>query len=104
MGLPGVSLILGIGAVVRPAGPACISVVRGITSVIADDGIYVSGPFTEPKDIPETIMQASGASSKVLSLLKDVKGSLIVPKEYPPEIDVSGQEPRIGIFVCHCGY
>jgi heterodisulfide reductase subunit A len=48
-------------------------------------------------------MQASGASSKVLSLLKDVKGSLIVPKEYPPEIDVTGQEPRIGVFVCHCG-
>jgi heterodisulfide reductase subunit A len=67
------------------------------------EGIYVSGPFTEPKDIPETIMQASGASSKVLSLLKDVKGSLIVPKEYPPEIDVEGQEPRIGVFVCHCG-
>jgi heterodisulfide reductase subunit A len=66
-------------------------------------GIYVSGPFTEPKDIPETIMQASGASSKVLSLLKDVKGSLIVPKEYPPEMDVDGQEPRIGVFVCHCG-
>jgi heterodisulfide reductase subunit A len=67
------------------------------------DGVYVSGPFTEPKDIPETIMQASGASSKVLSLLKDVKGSLIIPKEYPPEIDVGGQEPRIGVFVCHCG-
>jgi len=67
------------------------------------EGVYVSGPFTEPKDIPETVMQASGASSKVLSLLKDVKGSLIVPKEYPPEIDVAGQEPRIGVFVCHCG-
>jgi len=67
------------------------------------EGIYVSGPFTEPKDIPETVMQASGASSKVMSLLKDVKGSLIVTKEYPPEIDVSGQEPRIGVFVCHCG-
>jgi len=67
------------------------------------EGVYVSGPFTEPKDIPETIMQASGASSKALSLLKDVKGSLIVPKEYPPEIDVERQEPRIGVFVCHCG-
>ncbi|MDH5386136.1 MAG: FAD-dependent oxidoreductase, partial [Candidatus Aminicenantes bacterium] len=67
------------------------------------EGVYVAGPFTEPKDIPETVMQASGASSKVLSLLKDVKGSLIIPKEYPPEIDVEGQEPRIGVFVCHCG-
>jgi heterodisulfide reductase subunit A len=67
------------------------------------EGVYVAGPFTEPKDIPETIMQASGASSKALSLLKDVRGSLIIPKEYPPEIDVEGQEPRIGVFVCRCG-
>ena len=67
------------------------------------EGVYVAGPFTEPKDIPETVMQASGASSKVLSLLKDVKGSLIIPKEYPPEMDVDGQAPRVGVFVCHCG-
>lgn len=67
------------------------------------DGIYVAGPFTEPKDIPETVMQASASASKVLSLLSDVKGSLIKVKEYPPEIDVKGQEPRIGVFVCHCG-
>ena len=67
------------------------------------EGVYVAGPFTEPKDIPETIMQASGASSKVLSLLKDEKGSLITKKEFPPELDVSGQDPRIGVFVCHCG-
>ncbi len=67
------------------------------------DGVYVSGAFTEPKDIPETVMQASGASSQVLGLLRDVRGSLIKPKEYPPEIDVTGQEPRVGIFVCQCG-
>jgi heterodisulfide reductase subunit A len=67
------------------------------------EGIYVAGPFTEPKDIPETVMQASAAASKVLALLSDVKGSLIKVKEYPPEIDVRGQEPRIGVFVCHCG-
>ncbi len=66
-------------------------------------GVFVAGPFTEPKDIPETIMQASGASAKALSLLKDVRGSLIIPKVYPPETDVKGQEPRIGVFVCHCG-
>ncbi|MBU4204421.1 MAG: FAD-dependent oxidoreductase, partial [Acidobacteria bacterium] len=67
------------------------------------EGVFVAGPFTEPKDIPETIMQASGASSKVLSLLKEERGSLITHKEFPPEIDVLGQEPRIGVFVCHCG-
>ncbi|HJX69222.1 MAG TPA: FAD-dependent oxidoreductase, partial [Dehalococcoidia bacterium] len=67
------------------------------------EGIYVAGPFTEPKDIPETVMQATGAASKVLSLLHDVRGSLIVEKEFPPEKDVVGEEPRIGVFVCHCG-
>lgn len=66
-------------------------------------GIYVAGPFTEPKDIPETVMQASAAAAKVLAQLSDVRGSLIIPKEYPPEIDVRGEPPRIGVFVCHCG-
>jgi len=67
------------------------------------EGIFVCGPFTEPKDIPETVTQASGAASKVLSLLSEVRGTLIKPKEYPPEKDVTGQAPRIGIFICHCG-
>jgi heterodisulfide reductase subunit A-like polyferredoxin len=67
------------------------------------DGIYVAGPFVEPKDIPETVVQASAAASKVLSLLKEARGSLITTREYPPETDVRGQEPRVGVFVCHCG-
>ncbi len=67
------------------------------------DGIFVAGPFTEPKDIPETVAQASGAAAKVLSLLSDVRGNLITPTEYPPERDVRGEEPKVGVFVCHCG-
>jgi heterodisulfide reductase subunit A len=69
----------------------------------AHDGVYVAGPFTEPKDIPESVLQGSAAAAKVLSLLRDVRGSLIQPKVYPPEIDVRGQEPKVGVFVCHCG-
>jgi heterodisulfide reductase subunit A2 len=67
------------------------------------EGIYVAGPFVEPKDIPETVMQASAAAAEVLSLLKDARGTQITPKVYPPERDVTGQDPRIGVFVCHCG-
>jgi heterodisulfide reductase subunit A len=67
------------------------------------EGIFVCGPFTEPKDIPETVTQAGGAASKVLSLLSEVRGTLIEAKEYPPEKDVTGQAPRIGVFICHCG-
>jgi len=67
------------------------------------EGVFVAGPFAEPKDIPETVMHASAAAAKALSLLRDAKGSLIAAKVYPPEMDVSGQSPRIGVFVCHCG-
>ena len=31
------------------------------------------------------------------------RGTLTQEKTYPPERDVSGEEPRIGVFVCSCG-
>jgi heterodisulfide reductase subunit A-like polyferredoxin len=68
------------------------------------EGIYVAGPFVEPKDIPETVMQASAAASQALALLQESRGALIQPKVYPPEKQVKADdEPRIGVFVCHCG-
>ncbi len=67
------------------------------------DGIYVCGAFQGPKDIPETVIQASGAASFVQGDLASVRGGLVTKKEYPPEIDVRGQPPRIGAFICHCG-
>jgi heterodisulfide reductase subunit A len=64
------------------------------------EGIYVAGPFAEPKDIPETVMQASAAAAQALCLLRDARGTLIT---YPPEREVGAEEARIGVFVCHCG-
>jgi heterodisulfide reductase subunit A len=66
-------------------------------------GVYVCGAFQSPKDIPETVTQASAAMAAASALLTDVRGTLTKKKEYPPELDVASQEPRIGIFVCHCG-
>jgi len=66
-------------------------------------GIYVCGAFASPKDIPESVAQASGAAAKAGSIIASERGKLTVAKEYPPERDVSGEEPRIGVFVCHCG-
>jgi len=66
-------------------------------------GIYVCGPFTDPKDIPETVMGASGSAAKAMGLLATERGKMVAPKQYPPEMDVTGQEQRIGVFVCHCG-
>ncbi len=66
-------------------------------------GIYVCGAFSAPKDIPETVMQASGAAGDISTLLASARKTLTRVKEYPPERDVRGEEPRIGIFICHCG-
>jgi heterodisulfide reductase subunit A len=66
-------------------------------------GIYVCGAFSSPKDIPDSVSQASGAASKAMSVVSGERGKLIEKKEYPPEVDVSGQEPKIGVFICHCG-
>jgi heterodisulfide reductase subunit A-like polyferredoxin len=66
-------------------------------------GIYAVGPFREPKDIPETVVEASGAAALAAGLLAQARGTLVTPPVYPPERDVSGEEPRIGVFVCHCG-
>ncbi|MHA1207894.1 MAG: FAD-dependent oxidoreductase [Candidatus Freyarchaeota archaeon] len=66
-------------------------------------GIYVCGAFSSPKDIPDSVAQASGAAAKAGGIIASERGKLIVSKEYPPEKDVEGKEPRIGVFICHCG-
>ncbi len=66
-------------------------------------GVFVCGPAVQPKDIPETVMQASAAVAGAAELLSDVRGTEITRKEYPREKEVRGQRPRVGVFVCHCG-
>ncbi len=66
-------------------------------------GVFVGGAFQEPKDIPETVMQASGAASMAMELLASARNTRTVKKKYPDEHDVTDEEPRIGVFVCHCG-
>ncbi len=65
-------------------------------------GIFVAGVSQGPKDIPETVAQASGAAAKAGAAISEARGELVSSKELPPEKDVSGK-PRIGVFVCHCG-
>jgi len=66
-------------------------------------GIYAVGPFREPKDIPETVVEASGAAAQAAALLAPARGLLARERAYPPERDVSDEQPRLGVFVCHCG-
>ncbi len=66
-------------------------------------GIYVCGSFATPKDIPETVIEASAAAGCVNVLLSEARNKLVSKKELPEELDVSDQPPRIGVFICHCG-
>jgi heterodisulfide reductase subunit A2 len=66
-------------------------------------GIFVSGAFQGPTDIPESVFTASAAGAQCGELLDYRRGNLAKERIYPPERDVSKEEPRIGVFVCHCG-
>jgi heterodisulfide reductase subunit A-like polyferredoxin len=66
-------------------------------------GIYAVGPFREPKDIPESIIDASAAAGLAGVQLSSARGTLSRAIEYPPERDVWEETPRVGVFVCHCG-
>src|SRR5450759_1374882 len=66
-------------------------------------GIFACGSSAGPKDIPETVAQASGAAAKAGALLAGARGTEVSRKEYPPEIELDGSEPRVGVFVCSCG-
>ncbi len=66
------------------------------------DGVIVAGAFQGPKDIPESVTQASAAAGIAAGLLEKQRGQGIIHKDYPEE-KTDTDEPRIGVFVCHCG-
>ena len=66
-------------------------------------GIFVSGAFQGPMDIPETVFTASGGGSQCGEFLDYRRGKLTRERIYPEERDVTQEEPRVGVFVCHCG-
>ncbi|HEY67496.1 MAG TPA: FAD-dependent oxidoreductase [Thermoflexia bacterium] len=66
-------------------------------------GIFAVGPFREPKDIPESVVEASGAAAAAGAIVAPARWTCTREVAYPPERDVSAEEPRIGVFVCHCG-
>ncbi|MBI5015591.1 MAG: FAD-dependent oxidoreductase [Deltaproteobacteria bacterium] len=67
------------------------------------EGVFVCGAFGGPKDIPETVMEASGAAACAQGLLASRRGTLVTEEELPAEKDLRGLGARVGVFVCHCG-
>ncbi|VVB56180.1 CoB--CoM heterodisulfide reductase iron-sulfur subunit A [uncultured archaeon] len=81
-------------------GNIATSIESPVESSVA--GIYVCGVAQGPKDIPDTVAQASAAASKAAALLSGERGTLIKERKFPDEKQLSPL-PRIGVFVCHCG-
>jgi len=67
-------------------------------------GVYVCGVIESPKDIPETMVQASAAASMAVTDLPVTPKDRDMEDLFPPERDVRGEDPRIGVFVCDCGF
>ena len=65
------------------------------------DGVFLAGCIQGPKDIPDSVAMASGAAAKAVAPIKNREKH--IGREFPPEKDVSGEKPRIGVFICHCG-
>ncbi|MFO8056134.1 MAG: FAD-dependent oxidoreductase, partial [bacterium] len=66
-------------------------------------GVFVTGTYQGPKDIPETVSQGSAVAGEAMALLGEARHTETITKDLPPEKDVGAEEPRIGVFVCHCG-
>ncbi|MBN2060916.1 MAG: FAD-dependent oxidoreductase, partial [Deltaproteobacteria bacterium] len=67
------------------------------------EGIFLCGVFQGPKDIPQSVMEASAAAAVSGEILSAARGTMTRTKELPAEQDFTGIEPRIGVFVCNCG-
>jgi heterodisulfide reductase subunit A len=67
------------------------------------EGIYACGVFTGPKDIPQSVMEASASACAATEHLASARNTRTKTIELPPERDVSQETPKIGVFICNCG-
>ncbi|MDY6879676.1 MAG: FAD-dependent oxidoreductase, partial [Thermodesulfobacteriota bacterium] len=67
------------------------------------EGIYVCGAIQGPKDIPQAVVEASAAAAATSVLLSESRWSETRQKEIPPQTNVIGERPRVGVFICQCG-
>ncbi len=66
-------------------------------------GVYASGVFQGPKDIPTSVTEGSAAACAAGGHLSEARHTCTKSVELPEEMDVADQEPRVGVFVCNCG-
>ncbi len=63
------------------------------------EGIFVCGSASGPKDIADSVIEASAAAAKAAKYVKERHW----PKDEYEERDVSGEPPKIGVIICDCG-
>lgn len=63
-------------------------------------GIFVAGAYSGPRDVPDTVMQASAAAGAVAAVLGPAHARA---PQLLPEKEVGGEPPRLGVVVCSCG-
>ncbi|MBR9979655.1 MAG: FAD-dependent oxidoreductase [Desulfatitalea sp.] len=66
-------------------------------------GIFVCGAFQGPKDIPQSVVDSSAAASAAGEILAAGRNTRTRQPEVVPEVNVVGERPRVGVFVCRCG-
>jgi len=64
------------------------------------EGIYVAGCSQGPKDIPDSVAQACAAACKALI---DVRNKEPEKEKHTVQEKEPGDNPRVGVVVCHCG-
>ena len=96
------SVVLATSVELNPFGFAQTNRLTPLAS--SRPGVYLTGAFREPKDIPEAVAQGSAAAACAMRQLTAVRGTMTQRREYPWERDVADEAPRIGVFVCHCGH
>jgi len=70
-------------------------------------GIFVSGAFREPKDIPETVVEASAVAASALRMVgrhpvDRNAGESTEGQALSEERDIVLEWPRVGVFLCDC--
>lgn len=69
----------------------------------SQQGIFTCGAFAGPKDIPQCVVEGSAAAASVAELLAPARFELSTEVVFPDEREVADEDPRVGVFVCHCG-
>lgn len=96
-----VELAQRLGIEINPYGFAEPTPLSGVETLRSQ--IFVAGSFAWPQCISETVTQAMAAAAVAGSCLDEVRGSMVREKRYPEQKSKTYQEPRLGVFVCHCG-